>query len=403
MKILVLNAGSSTYKGALFNVERTCYDIPLEPLWEGLLDFGIDSKMATLRIIIPKRKTFEKQIPNKNLSESVEELFKTAWMGPDPVISGPEELEAVGHRVVHGGDKFQKPIRITQEVKNAIRELIPLAPLQNPASLAGIEILQALFPSVPHVAVFDTAYHATIPDYAAAYALPSEYNQLGIRRYGFHGISHEYCSKRAASLLEKNLSGLKMITCHLGNGSSLAAIAGGKSIDTTMGFTPMEGLMMGTRCGSIDPGILLYLLRENHVKVNDLDHCLNYEAGLKGVCGSADMREVMQKRQNGKPEAVLAFEMLLHSLHRNIGSMIGVLGGLDVLVLAGGIGENIPEIRELVCCRLNYLGAELDSNKNQHVQGDQEISLSSSKIKVLVIHTREELAIAQACFDLHSF
>jgi acetate kinase len=397
MKVIVLNAGSSTYKSAIFDLTKKSYSEPPDPIWKGVLDFGEDSKTAILRVTVPDKEKNEKKISKNNLKEYLEELFKTAWIGDNRVLKSRDEIQIAGHRVVHGGEKFSKPTKITQKVKKAIKELFPIAPLHNPANLSGIETLEILFPSIPHIAVFDTAFHSTVYDYASTYPIPLKYHKMGIKRYGFHGISHQYCSQRASSLLNKPVSDLKMITCHLGNGSSLAAIAKGKSIDTTMGFTPMEGLMMGTRCGSIDPGILLYLLREHHIKIEDLDHCLNFDSGFKGISGFSDLREVMQKVKQSEQKSKLAFEMFLHSLVKNIGSLIGVLGGLDVLVFAGGIGENVPDVREFVCRRLNFLGIKLDRVKNRKIMEDQDITLSTSKIKVFVIHTREEFAIAQAC------
>lgn len=400
MKILVLNAGSSTYKSSIFHIEKGSLDKPMEPLWEGLLDYGHKSKGATLQVTIPSGKLPERPVPNAKLSDAVKAMVETAWTGPAKVLAGPEEILVVGHRVVHGGEKFQKPVIIDQSVKDAIRELFHLAPLHNPANLGGIEILQGLFPSIPQVAVFDTAFHSKIPDAAATYAIPYQWKQKGIRRYGFHGISHEYCSKRAAALLGKELKDLKIITCHLGNGCSLAAVSGGISIDTTMGFTPLEGLMMGTRCGSIDPSILIYLIRENGMDAKGLETCLNFDSGLKGICGHSDMREVMELNKNGDARAKLAYEMFIHSLNRNIGAMLGSLGSIDALVFTAGIGENAPDIREKACRQLSFANIAIDSVKNKEAKDDQIISLATSQAQVLVIHTREDLAIARYCFSM---
>lgn len=361
MRIFVLNVGSSTCKSSIF--EMTSSD-RVELLWNEIVEFdqnGIHS-----------------------LSTYVQQFLKKY----------PSSIDVVGHRVVHGGEVYTKPTFISKEVKKVIRKYAYLAPLHNPGNLSGIEIMQRFFPSIPHVAVFDTAFHATIPEKANCYPIPYSLRRTGIRRYGFHGISHEYCVNQASHLLHQDLFHLKIITCHLGNGSSLAAISKGVCIDTTMGFTPLEGLMMGTRCGSIDPGILLFLLK-GKMTIEELDHCLNQESGLKGICGTFDLREILEKRRQGDKQASLAFDMLGHSLVKGVGSLVGSLGGVDLLIFAGGIGENCSELRRHICERW---GIELNPLENDHGKGDREISVSRSKIKALVIHTREDLAIARACF-----
>ncbi len=397
MKIFVLNAGSSTYKCSIFDLDGQNELPSKDPLWKGMLDYGFSPTEICIKVAARQRPSIEQRFLKKDLAAGVKALVETSWLGSTQVIDNAGEIAFVGHRIVHGGDKFQAPVIITEEVKNVIRELYPLAPLHNPANLYGIEILQSLFSHVPHLAVFDTAFHRHLPDYAFVYALPSELRQQGIRRYGFHGISHEYCSRRVAEMLKKELKNLKIVTCHLGNGSSLAAIAHGQSVDTTMGFTPLEGVIMGTRCGSVDPGILLYLLREGKLSLQELDHTLNNESGLKGICGSSDMREIMSRREKKELQASLAFEMLIHSIVRNIGSMIGVLGGIDVLAFTGGIGENQSELRERVCSHFEFTGIRIDEKKNKNPVLDADISLNDSNAKVMVIEAREDLAIAQAC------
>jgi acetate kinase len=397
VNILVLNAGSSTLKCAIFQMENKLKD-PQEFLWRGILDWGKDRENAAFTVVTGKgfRKQFS--FPFKNLRAAAEELLTTAWSGNTKVIQGPEELGAIGHRVVHGGEKFKKPVRITQRVKQTIRELEGLAPLHNPYNLEGIEIAEKMLPDIPQVAVFDTSYHSSIDEAAAAYPGPYAWKEQGIYRYGFHGISHHYCANRAAQLLSKDPDALKIVTCHLGNGSSLAATQGGRCVDTTMGFTPMEGMMMGTRCGSIDPGIILYLLRTQKKTPEEVDRLLNFESGLKGICGNSDMRVVLEKKEKGDPRAALAFSMFVHRLKGFIGSMSASMDGLDVLVFTAGIGENASQVREETCRGLKHLGIALDSRKNARCVSDDLISTENSRVQVYVIHTREEWAIARETY-----
>jgi acetate kinase len=365
MKILVVNAGSSTYKIELYDLHIN-ENMPItEALWQGSFDYDSD----------------EFQL----LAEKVKNLVA-------PIT---EDVEIIGHRVVHGGDRLVEPVLIDEQIKQMIEELSPLAPLHNPANLTGIKVMEALFPGKPQVAVFDTAFHRTISPSTFTYALPMEWKQWGIRVYGFHGISHQYCSRRAAEMLGRE--DVKIISCHLGNGSSIAAIQSGLSIDTTMGFTPLDGVMMGSRCGSIDPGILLYLQRVHHFDAATLDHILNYQSGLKGICGFSDFREVLERREGGDEMASLAYDRLIQSLVKNIGAMVGSLGGLDVLLFTGGIGENAFQVRRDVCVRLAFLGLQLDEEKNNRTKQDGEISKIGTTPKVLVIHTREDYTIARAC------
>jgi len=325
-------------------------------------------------------------------------MLETLWTGETGVLKGSSEIEVVGHRIVHGGPKLKEAIRVTPEVKKRIADAAAFAPLHNRAELEGIETIERVVGSVPQVAVFDTGFHRTIPPAAALYPGPYDWQDKGIRRYGFHGINHEYCSKRAAQMLRRDISQLKIVSCHLGNGCSLAAIAGGKSVDTTMGFTPLEGLMMGTRSGSIDPGILTYLLRETGISGQEIDDILNQRSGLLGISGiSSDMREVEAAAQSGNQRAQLAFDMFVHRLRNGIAQMAAVLGGADVLVFTAGIGENSSAVRAAACSGLRFLGIELDSEKNAHTNRDQEISATHSRIRVLVIHAQEDWAIAQDC------
>jgi acetate kinase len=400
MKILVLNAGSSTFKSSLFKLDQFHTSDTIDPLWNGLLDYGKNPKGMILKVSTSTGQKIEKELENRNLPGGLKALVETLWHGPTKVLENENEIVAVGHRVVHGGEKLNHPVKITPEVKEEIRSLFPLAPLHNPSNLQGIELFEKFFPRATQVAVFDTAYYAQLPEKAATYPIPYGWREKGIRRYGFHGISHAYCARRVAELLKRPLNELKILTCHLGNGSSLAATSGGRSIDTTMGFTPMEGLMMGTRCGSIDPGLLLYFLREKDYLPGELDYLLNFNSGLKGICGSSDMREVIQKKKQGDKLAELAFEMFLHSFCKNIGSLLPDLGSLDALVFTGGIGENSSEIREKACLKLAYAGIKMDPNRNMNSSEDTEISRQDSKAKIFVIHTREDWAIAESCFEL---
>jgi len=291
---------------------------------------------------------------------------------------------------------------ITPQVKETIKKLIPLAPSHNPAHLEGIEAIEQVFGDVPQVAVFDTAFHRSIPPESSLYPIPYQWSELGIRRYGFHGTSHQYCSQRAAELLGKPLESLKMVICHLGNGASLSAVKGGKSIDTTMGFTPLEGLMMGTRSGSIDPGILIYLEREYQYNPDSLNSLLNKESGLKGISGiSGDMRAITTAMAEGNERAKLAFEMYIHRLKSLIGSMIASLEGLDVLVFTAGIGENSALVREKASQGWSFLGLELDLAKNAARPRDEDIASDTSKVRVMVIATAEDWAIARECWHLY--
>lgn len=366
MPILVLNAGSSSYKCSLYTRESLNARDPPPPLWKYQLDYAPDQA--------------------SNLPAQVRAILENM----------NSEITAVGHRIVHGGDAFQKPVKISPEIKAAIKALIPLAPLHNPANLTGIEIMEALLPATPQTAVFDTAFHQSIPLEARTYPLPEKWRKMGIRRYGFHGISHEYCSLRAKSL-PGSFNPQKIVCCHLGNGSSLAAIQNGVCIDTTMGFTPMEGLMMGTRCGSIDPGIIFYLQRHG-ISAEEIDWNLNNASGLKGIGKNSDLRTLLQLRDGkpSNPDACLAYDMLVHSLIKNIGAMVAVLGGIDCLIFTGGIGENAAILRQDVCGQLAFLNLFIDPVKNQSADRDLDISTDPSGVRIFVIKTREDYMIAKA-------
>lgn len=391
VKILVLNAGSSSHKLSLFDLQN---ENSMEPLWKGELDWGRNEQPISLSVKTAGGAYLQADLHHRDVEEGIKKLLESLWQGDTKVIEGPQSIVRIGHRVVHGGDKFEQPTLIDPRVKEAIRQLIPLAPLHNPANLLGIELMEEMFPSLRQIAVFDTAFHVTMPEIVKTYPVPWQWREKGVQRYGFHGISHQYCSERAAQFLNKDHKDFKMINCHLGNGCSLCAIQEGKSYETTMGLTPLEGLMMGTRGGSIDPGILLYLLREHKISLEDLDQALNFSSGLQGIAGLSDMRDLLNKQE---ARAVLAVQMFIHRLKTAIGAMAVSLGGVDVLSFTAGIGENAPLIREETCRGLACLNVAIDVEKNRVCEPDADISIASSPIRVLVLRTREEWMIARAC------
>ena len=397
MKILVLNAGSSSQKCAVFELERETPPDPIPPLWEGKLEWDGDKETVHVR------SNTGKEIHHDGKSgahrASVAAMLENIWSGPTAVLQSRDEIEIAGHRIVHGGAKLTQPVRITTDVKQEIENVASIAPLHNQAGLEGIELIEKMLPNIPQVAVFDTGFHRTLPLQAFIYPAPySWYERDGIRRFGFHGINHEYCAHRAASLLRRAISTLKIVTCHLGNGCSLAAIDGGKSIDTTMGFTPLEGLMMGTRSGSIDPGILTHRLRMGAGTSADLDRMLNHDSGLLGVSGvSSDMRQVLDAARGGNERAKLAFGIFIHRLQSEVGAMAASLGGIDVLVFTAGIGENSAEVRLAGCARLKFLGVEVDEAANSSAKPDVDISQRGSRVCVLVIRAQEDWTIAREC------
>ncbi len=399
MNILVLNAGSSSNKCSLYSLDRSESGLPETSgaVWEAEIDWKPDSSTADLTVTTPKSK-HEKTLTSTSQKDALAQLLNTLWSGSEAVLASPKEIHIVGHRVVHGGQKFQQPTRISAAVEEEIARLSPLAPAHNPAALEGIEVARLLLGNVLQIAVFDTSFHHTIPEAAALYPGPLEWAQEGIRKYGFHGISYQYCTERAAQILRRDVTTLKMVCCHLGSGCSLAAIDGGRSIDTTMGFTPLDGLMMATRSGSVDPSILLYLLREGKTTVEKLDCLLNKQSGLQGISGiSGDMREIAAAITAGNERAKLAFAMFIHRLCALIGGMIASLGGLDVLLFTAGIGEHSAEVRAAVCERFRYLDLRLDSDKNRASLIDEDIAEVGSPVNILVIHTQEDLQIALEC------
>jgi acetate kinase len=320
----------------------------------------------------------------------------------DSFDASPPGLSAVAHRLVHGGSRFRDPVVIDPTVREEIRELISLAPLHNAPALDAIEVAQRALPGIPHVAVFDTWCHRTIPDEAAVYAVPRPWlEDWGIRRYGFQGLSVEWCAQRVPELLGHAVD--RLVVCHLGGGSSVTAVRSGKSVDTTMGFTPLEGVPMTTRAGSIDPGALLYVLREGHLNVESLDHVLNFDSGVEGLAGGAGgMIDVENRAQSGDRDAALALDVMLHHLASAVAAMAASAGGLEVLAFTAGIGEGSALVRERLCARLGFLGVELDRGRNQNVAPDCDVSTDRSRVRVLVVRAREELIAARAARTLLS-
>jgi acetate kinase len=399
MKILVLNSGSSSQKSNLYEIGADLPHSPPAPLWEGKIEW--DGDTAQLHVRTSRGANRQERVKVSSRAHAIEQLLDTLWKGSASVLSSSAEIDVAGHRIVHGGQKFTQPTMITPQVKSTIAGMSAFAPLHNRAELEGIEIVEKKIGAIPQVAVFDTSFHSDLPEAAAVYPGPYEWLSRGIRRYGFHGINHQYCAQRAAQLLGRDLPSLKLITCHLGNGCSLAAIQGGRSVDTTMGFTPLDGLMMGTRSGSVDPGILTFLMRQDGVTGQQLDDLLNKKSGLLGISGiSSDMRELVAAMEAGNARAKLAFEIFIHRLQSSIGAMIAVLGGLDALVFTAGIGENSPEVRAAACATLSVLGLQLDSSKNAQASGDQDISAPDSRVRIFVIRAQEDWAIAKECWRL---
>lgn len=329
------------------------------------------------------------------------ELLSTLWNGETRSIACAAEIDAVGHRVVHGGPRFRDPVLITQEVQSALAGLSQFAPLHIPSELEGMKVVADLLGGVPQFAVFDTGFHRHMPSVAQTYAGPYEWYENGILRYGFHGINHQYCATRAAQIIGEDQKTLRIVSCHLGNGCSTTAIAAGRSMDTTMGFTPLEGLMMGTRSGSVDPAVLIFLMRQYGLNADQLDDILNKKSGLLGLSGlSGDMRDVRTGMHAGNERAKLAFDVYVHRLRIAIGGMAAVLEGLDVLVFTAGVGENSPDVRAAACKGLDFLGVNLDTNKNKRALFDADISSLESRVKVLVIRAEEDWAIAGECWKL---
>lgn len=389
MNVLVINAGSSSLKYQLLNPDTQ------EILAKGLCErIGIDGKFTYK----PTGKTAVKaaDVAMPTHSEAIQTVLNALVDKENGVIASMKEIDAVGHRVVHGGEKFAKSVLITDEVMATIEECNPLAPLHNPANIIGIRACQQLMPGTPMVAVFDTAFHQTMPPVAYTYALPYEYyEQDKVRRYGFHGTSHKYVSQRAAAMLGKPIEELKLISCHLGNGSSITAIDGGKSVDTSMGFTPLAGLPMGTRAGDLDAGILQYLMNKHGMNIDEMLNVLNKKSGVEGISAiSSDFRDLENAEAQGNQRAELALRVFDYSVKKYIGAYAAAMGGVDAVIFTAGVGENGPETRESACAGLEFLGIKIDPEKDKVRGKEMDVSADDAKVRVLVIPTNEELMIA---------
>jgi len=386
VNILVINAGSSSLKCQYFVAQKSIASLLIERIGEAQC-------ASTLRYNETTYKA-SKHIANHHEALSLlAELFKTKH-----ILEDFRTLDAVGHRVVHGGEHFSQPVKITPEVIATIERVIPLAPLHNPSNLEAIRAFAAHYPTIPQVAVFDTAFHQSMPAYAYCYALPLELKEkYAVRRYGFHGTSHSYVAKESAKLLRKPLEALRLITLHLGNGASAAAIAYGKSVDTSMGMTPLEGLMMGTRSGDLDPAIIPYLVR-NGFEVDAVDTMLNKKSGLKGICGTNDMRDVIARADKKDENARLALFMYTYRIKKYIGAYAAAMGGVDAVIFTGGIGEHAVRVRKMVCDAMAWMGMEMDSSANEKaVKSGSIVSTPASSVTLLVIPTNEELEIVRQC------
>lgn len=389
MKVLVINSGSSSIKYQLFDMAD-----------QSVLVAGILEEIGRPGSRLKHRKKdnqggFSERVHSQPVANHRDGFAVIMRFFSDPATGWDlSDLFGVGHRVVHGGEAFREPALISDEVVFGIRGMNPLAPLHNPANLTGVEVAREQFSEVPQVAVFDTAFHQTMPAHAFHYALPYDlYAEHHVRRYGFHGTSHRYVAKQAAAILGKPLETLNMITLHLGNGASATAVRSGKSIDTSMGMTPLEGLIMGTRCGDLDPAIQGFLVRATGKPYEEIGSLFEHQSGLLGICGDSDMREVVAAAESGDARASLALDMVCYRVKKYIGAYFAVLGGIDALVFTGGIGENSPEVRRRSCEGLAALGIVVDEERNQ-VRGASEIQSDGSRVKVLVVPTNEELEIA---------
>lgn len=391
MKILVLNCGSSSVKYKLIDTdaEKTLAEGGVEKI--GLPD-------GFLKFKRPDGSKEIKELGHIDHRQAVQAILDILTDPKEGCIKSFSEIDAVGHRVVHGGEKFNKSVLITDEVIQQVKDCYPLAPLHNPANITGIEAITSLMPGVPQVGVFDTAFHQTMPAKSYMYPLPYKYYlEDGVRRYGFHGTSHRYVSARAAEFLGRDINNLKMVTCHIGNGGSITAVLNGKSVDTSMGLTPTEGLMMGTRVGDVDPGVITFLIEKHNLNAKEVQTLINKESGVLGISGkSNDMREIESADNAGDPRAHLALEIYEQRIIKYVGAYAAEMGGLDVIVFTGGVGENQTGVRKNVCAPLGFMGVELNEELNAKTRGTETlISTPASKVAVVVIPTDEELMIAR--------
>ncbi|MDU2196893.1 MAG: acetate kinase [Peptostreptococcaceae bacterium] len=391
MKVLVLNCGSSSLKYQLIDMSN-----------EAVLCVGLVERIGIEGSILKQEKDgvegkYIVEQPMKDHEDAIKLVLDAVL---DPTYGGVKEMseiEAVGHRVVHGGEKFASSVVITEEVENAMKECIELAPLHNPANIMGIDACKAILPGVPMVGVFDTAFHQTMPKKSYLYGLPHElYTKYGVRRYGFHGTSHKYVSQRAAAMLGKNIEDVKIITCHLGNGASIAAIDGGVCVDTSMGFTPLEGLIMGTRCGDIDAAILPFLMEKENLDAKGLSDLMNKKSGVYGMTGiSSDFRDIEGAAAKGDEKAQVALDAYAQRVKKYIGSYAAEMNGVDAVVFTAGVGENGIDMREAIASNMEFLGMKLDKEANKVRGKERVISTEDSKVKILLIPTNEELMIAR--------
>lgn len=397
MKILVLNCGSSSIKYQLIDMDNNACVMA-----KGLLErIGLEMGEFTHKPAGKEKYYTKTPIPDHKCGIK---LVLDALIDPKMgVISSLEEINACGHRVAHGGEIFKQSVLIDQKVKEQIRELFALAPLHNPANLQGIEAMEAILPGVAQVAVFDTSFHQTMPEEAYLYAIPYEYYQSDkIRRYGFHGTSHRFVAPKAAQMAGMDINNSKIISCHLGSGASICAVKNGKSIDTSMGFTPVEGLIMGSRCGDLDLGVLLYIAEKENMSIKEMNNFINKKCGLNGITGGVvDMRDIMAGKREGKQRETYAFDMFAYRVKKYIGAYAAAMGGVDIILFTGGIGENAWWQRQEICRGLEFLGAEIDIEQNEAMAGkDGIISKADSRVKILSVTTDEELVIAQDTYSI---
>ncbi|TKG97166.1 acetate kinase [Puteibacter caeruleilacunae] len=397
MNVLILNCGSSSIKFQLLEIGDV-----VNLTAKGQVDrIGIPNSEVEYEVSGQDDIVVREDIVNH--VDGIDHILKLLVDPKCGVIKDLSVIDAVGHRVAHGGERFSESILIDEVVKEGIRECIDLAPLHNPANLSGIEAMERLIPGIPQVAVFDTAFHQSMAKESFLYGVPYElYEDYGVRRYGFHGTSHKFVAEKASRILNKKFEDLKIITCHLGNGASIAAIKDGKSVDTSMGFTPNDGLIMGTRSGSIDPGIIPFIAKKKDMSLADVNAMLNKESGMKGVSQhSSDMRDLAQEAQCGNEQAKLALEMYAQRVKKYIGSYAAILNGLDLVVFTGGIGENNDYVRNLCLSNLEYLGIKFDADKNKGLRGkDEFLSTEDSRVRVMTITTNEELVIARETYKI---
>jgi acetate kinase len=396
MNIFVVNSGSSSIKYQLFKMPNE------KPICTGLVErIGLENSIITHKLFINNQ---EKVIRRElELNDHEAGLKEVAQLLTDPeiaVIHNPEEIEAVGHRVVHGGESFASTTVITKEVKSEIKKLFSLAPLHNPANYLGIEVAEKIFTKAKQIGVFDTAFHQTMPEKAYRYAIPqSFYKELGIRAYGFHGTSHKYVTEKTLDYLGDPYA--KIITIHLGNGCSMTAVRAGRSVDTSMGFGPLNGLIMGTRSGDVDPFIIFHLVNQLGYSLEQVNHLLNKQSGMQGLTGFSDMRDITKSINEGSQEAELAYEMYAYRIKKYIGSYAAALNGIDAIVFTGGVGENDLTVRKMVCTNMDYLGIQIDEQKNRVRSGEiREINTDDATVKVLIVPTNEELEIVKQCYEL---